>query len=89
VARVVLYSTSLCAYCHLAKRMLDQRGVAYEERRLTRLPSGRNELSMLSRGGRTFPQVFIDGEPIGGYAELRKLDRDGELERLLARSPSD
>jgi glutaredoxin 3 len=84
MARVVLYSTTFCAYCLLAKRLLDKRGVEYEERKLTRLPSGRSELEMLSRGGRTFPQIFIDGEPIGGFVELRALDRDGSLERLLA-----
>jgi glutaredoxin 3 len=84
MARVVLYTTAICAYCFLAKRLLDRRGIAYEERSLTRRSSDRDELAMLARGGRTFPQIFIDGEPIGGFAELRRLDRDGTLGRLLA-----
>ena len=83
MSRVVVYSTSLCAYCFLAKRLLDRRGIEYEERRLTRRPTDRDELALLARGGRTFPQVFVDSEPLGGYAEIRALDRSGELKRRL------
>jgi glutaredoxin 3 len=84
MSRVVVYSTALCAHCFLAKRLLDRRGIEYVERRLTRRPSDRGELERLARGGRSFPQIFLDGEPIGGFAELRRLDRDGALERMLS-----
>jgi glutaredoxin 3 len=83
MATVVFYSTSLCAYCALAKRLLERRGVDYEERRLTRRSVDRARLAEVAGGGRTFPQVLIDGEPVGGYRELRRLDRDGTLERML------
>ncbi len=84
MSRVVVYSTGFCAYCFLAKRLLDRRGVEYEERRLTRSPTDRAELALLARGGRTFPQVFVDAQPLGGYAELKRLDRSGELEGMIA-----
>jgi glutaredoxin 3 len=84
---VVVFSTALCGYCFLAKRLLDRRGIEYVERRLTRRPSDRAELELLAGGGRTFPQILLDGEPIGGFAELRRLDRDGTLERMLSGHP--
>ena len=87
MGRMIVYSTGFCAYCFLAKRLLDRRGIEYVERKLTRRPSDRAELELLARGGRTFPQIFLDGEPIGGFAELRRLDRDGTLERMLSDRP--
>jgi glutaredoxin 3 len=82
-----VYSTAFCVYCFLAKRLLERRGIEYLERRLTRSTSDRDELEALARGGRTFPQIFVDGEPIGGFVELRRLDREGALERMLSASP--
>jgi glutaredoxin 3 len=82
-----MYSTAFCVYCFLAKRLLERRGIEYVERRLTRSASDRAELEVLARGGRTFPQILLDGEPIGGFAELRRLDREGALERMLSARP--
>jgi glutaredoxin 3 len=83
MATVVFYSTSLCPYCALARRLLERRGVEYQERRLTRRAADRERLAEIAGGGRTYPQVLIDGEPVGGYRELRRLERDGTLGRIL------
>ena len=76
---VVMYSTGLCPYCFLAKRLLDRRGIAYEERRLRR--SEREQLAPLG-GGMTFPQILVGERVVDGWSELRRMEHSGELERL-------
>ncbi len=83
MARIELYTTAWCGYCHRAKMLLDGRGVAYEEISLDGDPSFRARLLELT-GRWTVPQILIDGRPIGGYTELWELDRAGELEKLAA-----
>jgi glutaredoxin 3 len=73
-----MYTTVWCGYCVRAKALLDARGIPYEEIRLDDDPSFRQKLLELT-GGWTVPQIVIDGKPIGGYAELWRLDRDGRL----------
>jgi glutaredoxin 3 len=80
---VTLYTTSQCAFCVGAKMLLDRRGIPYEEVNLARDPDSRAELSKIT-GMYTFPQILIDGEPIGGFQELRAADRSGALADLLA-----
>ena len=79
--RVVVYTTEPCGYCRTAKALLDKRGVSYEEINLSKDPDGRAELVKLT-GMMTFPQVMIDGAPIGGYQELAQADRSGRLAEL-------
>ncbi len=81
---VVIYTTTYCGYCHAAKRLLKSRGVEFEEINLTTDPEGRAELVTRAQGRRTVPQIFIKGDGIGGYTELRALDVSGQLEQLLA-----
>jgi glutaredoxin 3 len=78
-----MYTTAWCGYCTRAKALLDARGLDYDEIDLGDDPAFRARLNELT-GGWTVPQIVIAGSPIGGYAELRRLDRDGRLERLLA-----
>lgn len=83
VARIQMYTTAWCGYCARAKALLDAKRVAYEEIRLDDDPGFRERLFDLT-GGWTVPQLLLDGAPIGGYAELWRLDRDGRLDALLA-----
>jgi glutaredoxin 3 len=82
--KVVIYTSLLCPYCHLAKDLLRKKGVAYEEIDVT----GRSELrrAMVERaGGRTtVPQIFIGDRHVGGCDDLHALDRSGALDPLLA-----
>ena len=78
MSRVTVYTTEPCGYCRIAKALLAKRGVPYEEINLAKDPEGRAELVRLT-GMMTFPQVVIDGEPIGGYQELVAADRAGRL----------
>ena len=78
-----MYTTRWCAYCVRAKALLDARGLEYEEISLDDDPGFRARLNELT-GGWTVPQILIDGDPIGGYTELWRLDRDGRLDERLA-----
>jgi glutaredoxin 3 len=84
MAKVVIYTTSYCPYCTGAKSLLRAKKVEFEEIDVTRDPARRAEMETLSRRY-TVPQIFIDGEPIGGYDDARLLDSRGELDRLLGR----
>lgn len=79
---VILYATVSCPYCHRARRLLDRKGVAYEEVSLDREPHRWKEMEKRSRRN-TVPQLFIDGKPIGGFDDMAELDFDGELDQLL------
>jgi glutaredoxin 3 len=76
MARATVYSTALCPYCFLAKRLLERRGIDYEERRMKR--AERVRLAPLG-GGLTYPQIVCGGRVVDGWSELRELDRRGEL----------
>jgi len=65
------------------KTFLEARGLAYEEVRIDDDPAFRARLHDLTGAG-TVPQIVIGDDLIGGYAELRQLDRDGRLDELLA-----
>ncbi len=83
MASVTLYTTDACPYCVQAKRLLDKRGVSYEEINLARDPDGREEL-VSKTGMFTFPQVMVGDELIGGYTETAAADKSGRLQELLA-----
>jgi len=83
MSRIQIYTTRWCGYCVRAKLLLDQKDLAYEEIALDDDPAYRQRIFDLT-GGWTVPQVLIDGEPIGGYTELWRLDRSGQLDKTLA-----
>jgi glutaredoxin 3 len=83
MARIEMYTTAWCGFCVRAKALLSEKGVPYEEINLDDDPAFRQRLFDLT-GRWTVPQILIDGEPIGGYTELRALDRDGRLDDLVA-----
>ncbi|MBA2568504.1 MAG: glutaredoxin [Actinobacteria bacterium] len=78
MARIVMYTTRWCGYCVRAKTLLNERGLTYEEISLDEEPRFRQRLFDLT-GGWTVPQILIDDQPIGGYVELWRLDKDGKL----------
>jgi glutaredoxin 3 len=83
MAEVTIYTRAMCGYCMAAKRLLDKKGVAYIEHDASFSPELRQEMVERSGGGRTFPQILIDGRPIGGCDELHALDAAGRLDAML------
>ena len=80
---VEIYTSPFCGYCHRAKALLSKKGVSYTEIDVLSTPGARQEMERRSGGGRTVPQVFIDGRAVGGSDRLAELDRAGELDPLL------
>ena len=78
-----MYTTRWCGYCVRAKALLDGKGLEYEEIFMDDDPAFRAHLHELT-GGWTVPQILIDGEVIGGYTELWRLDKSGQLDERLA-----
>jgi glutaredoxin 3 len=82
MARVIIYTTNYCPYCFAAKAFFCSKEVEFEEIDVTDDPPRRAEMECLS-GRRTVPQIFIDGQPFGGYDDIRRLDAAGELDGVL------
>lgn len=85
MARVVIYTTNWCPYCHGAKTFLRAKAIEFQEIDVTDDPEKRREMEQLSRR-RTVPQIFIGGKSVGGYDDIRMLDAMGELDKLLETS---
>lgn len=83
MAEVTIYTTRYCPYCTAARALLEEKGIAYTEHDVTGSPEERRRLVERSGGRTTVPQVFIDGQPVGGYDDLAALDRAGRLDTLL------
>ena len=81
MARVELYTTTSCPFCMRAKRLLQARGISYDEIDIGRDDALRADV-VLRTGRRTVPQIFIDGRAVGGFEELAALDLAGELASL-------
>jgi glutaredoxin 3 len=84
MAKIEIYTTPLCGYCSRAKSLLERKGAAYEETDLTVTPGAREIMIQRAGGLRTVPQIFIDGKHIGGSDDLQLLERNGQLDPLLA-----
>ena len=84
MAKIEIYTTSLCPYCHAAKRLLSQKGAAFEEIDVTRDAALRLAMTERAGGRRTVPQIFVDATHIGGCDDLYALERSGRLDQLLA-----
>lgn len=84
MVKVVIYTRSLCGFCTAAKRLLDKKGVTYQEFDATFDPKLRQKMMQESSGRSTFPQIFVGKTHVGGCDELHDLERAGKLDTLLA-----
>jgi len=82
-AAVEMYLRPTCPFCVRARALLQARGVAVEEIDINRFPERRAEMIERASGRHTVPQIFIQGQGIGGFDELAALERSGELDSLL------
>jgi glutaredoxin 3 len=81
--KVTIYSSAYCPYCMMAKRLLDRKGVSYEEISVDGRPAVRHEMQAKAGGRNTVPQIWIGSRHVGGCDDLHDLDRAGELDPLL------
>ena len=80
---VEVYATAFCPYCSRAKKLLGEKGVAFVEIDIDREPQQREAMVSRSGGRYTVPQIFIDGQHVGGCDDLHALDRAGKLDPML------
>ena len=80
---VEIYTGPLCAFCDFAKALLDRKGISYKEIFIGDDINKMEEMIKKSNGMRTVPQIFIDGQHIGGNEKLQALERDGKLNSIL------
>jgi glutaredoxin 3 len=83
MAEVELYTTMFCPYCARARALLERKGVTYTDIDILEEPARRGEMIRRAGGRTTVPQIFINGEHIGGSDELVALDRVGDLDAKL------
>ena len=87
MAQVEMYTTMFCPYCSRARALLEDKGVAFTEIDIMEEPGRRDEMIRRAGGGRTVPQIFINGEHIGGCDDMVALDREGGLDKKLGLDP--
>ncbi len=83
---ITIYTRMMCGYCAAAKRLLDRKGVAYDERDASFSPELRQEMISRANGRSTFPQIFIGDAHVGGSDDLHELERQGKLDALLGKA---
>ncbi len=83
MTRVEIYSSLLCPYCYRAKKLLDAKGVDYEEIDLMLKPWRRAEMIERSGGRTSVPQIFVDGSHLGNCQEMLALEAAGRLAPIL------
>ena len=81
--KVEIYTKMFCGFCSRAKRLLDSKGVDYDEYDITMDSQKQQEMVARKPDARTVPQIFIDGQAIGGSDDLAALERQGKLDALL------
>lgn len=80
---ILIYETSLCGFCHAAKKLLDKKQVEYRTIRVD-LDADERQKMMERSGRRTVPQIFIEDHHVGGFDDLALLESSGELDKLLS-----
>jgi glutaredoxin 3 len=83
MAEVEMYTTMFCPYCTRARALLQKKGVAFVDVDIAEDPERRGEMIQRAGGRATVPQIFINGEHIGGCDDLVALDRAGKLDPKL------
>ena len=81
--KIKIYTGPMCNYCEAAKRLLTRNNATYEEINISNVEGAMDEMIKKSNGKRTIPQIFFDEKHIGGYDEVRALEKENKLQDLL------
>ena len=80
---ILMYTGPMCNFCEAAKRLFARNNLSYKEIDISTKDGLRDEMIKKANGKRTIPQIFFDDRHIGGYVELRELEKTGELNNIL------
>ena len=81
--KIEIYTTMFCPFCVRAKQLLDSKQVMYDETDVTARLSLRKTMTNRANGRTSVPQIFINGQHVGGCDDLVALEKSGQLDRLL------
>ena len=81
--KVVIYTGPMCNFCSAAKHLLNKKKINYIEFDIGADPTKMQEMQEKTKGARTIPQIFVGDTYVGGYMELKSLEKQGELDNLL------
>ena len=81
--KITIYTGPVCNYCDAAKRLLKRNNALYSEINIAEVDGALDEMLKKANGKRTIPQIFFDDQHIGGYEEIRALEKDNKLQDLL------
>ena len=77
--KITIYTGPMCNYCEAAKRLLIRNNASFEEINVAEVDGAKDEMIQKANGKRTIPQIFFDDYHVGGYQELRELEKAGNL----------
>ena len=80
---IIIYTGPMCNYCEAAKRLLSRNNANYKEIDIAKVNGAMDEMIKKANGKKTIPQIFFDDQPIGGYDEVRALEKENKLKDLL------
>ena len=80
---ITMYTGPMCNFCDAAKRLFARNNLTYKEIDISMKDGLREEMIKKSNGRRTIPQIFFDDHHVGGYVELRALEKENKLKDLL------
>ena len=81
--KITIYTGPFCNYCDAAKRLLTRNKASYKEIDISKVDGAMDEMINKANGKRTIPQIFFDDQHIGGYDEVRALEKENKLEEML------
>ena len=81
--KIIMYTGPMCNFCEDAKRLFSRNNIKYKEIDISTKDGLRDEMIKKSNGKRTIPQIFFDDKHIGGYVELRELEKNNQLLDLI------
>ncbi len=76
---ITVYSGPMCRYCDAAKKLLERNNLEFTDIDVSTKDGLRDEMTKKANGRRTIPQIFFNDEHVGGYQELRDLEKSGQL----------
>ena len=80
---ITIYTGPLCGFCDAAKKLLTRNNAAYKEINIATVDGAMDEMITKANGKRTVPQIFFDDQHIGGYDDIRALEKENKLQDLL------
>ena len=81
--KITIYTGPVCNYCDATKRLLKRNGLSFSEIDVSSGEKIKEEMIRKSNGQRTIPQIFFDDYHVGGYTELRELEKSNNLKEKL------